>query len=94
MHEKLHRSVLLDHADRLSSYGRERDELEKLWINRANAVADDERWELTQDVFLQARRKTGEWTDKVQSLAVRRPGKWRYRRYWHHQNERAAITVK
>ena len=93
MHEKLHRSVLLDHADRLSSYRRERDELEKLWINRANAVADDERWELTQDAFLQARRKTGEWIENVQSCPVRRQNKWTYRQYWQRQNDRAAITV-
>ncbi len=93
-HETLHRSVLLDHADRLGSYLRERDELENLWINRANTVADDQRWNLTQDAFLQAQRKTGEWIENVQSRPVRRPNKWTYRQYWQRQNARVALTVK
>lgn len=92
-HERLHRSVLLDYTDRLSSYRRERDGLEKLWISRANALADDERWELTQEAFVQAQRKTGEWIDNVQSRPVRRPNKWTYRQYWQHQNACAAIDV-
>ena len=94
MHEKLHRSVLLDYADRLGSYRRERDELEKLWINRVKAVANDERWELAQDACLQARRKTGEWIENVQSRPVRRQNKWTYRQYWQRQNDRAGITVE
>ena len=92
-HEGLHRSVLLDHADRLDSYRRERDALEKLWIKRANAVADDQRWNLTRDAFLQAQRKTGEWIEEVQSRPVHRANKWTYRRYWQRQNLRAAITL-
>jgi len=93
-HEKLHRSVLLDPAVRLGSYNRERDELENLWITRATAAADDERRELTRDAFLQARRKTDEWIDNVQSRPVNRQNKWTYRHYWQRQNARAAITVK
>jgi secernin len=92
-HERLHRSVLLDYADRLSSYRRERDDLEKLWISRANALAADERWELTQDAFVQEQHKTDEWIDNVQSRPVRRPNKWAYRQYWQRQNACAAITV-
>ncbi len=93
-HERLHRSVLLDYSDRLGCYRRERDELEKRWIDRANAAADDERRELTRDAFLQARRKTDGWIDEVQSRPVRRQHKWTYRRYWQRQNDRAAITVQ
>jgi hypothetical protein len=48
---------------------------------------------LTQSAFRHARLKTAEWTDKVQSLAVRRLGKWTCRRYWHHQNKSAAMPV-
>jgi phosphatidylinositol kinase/protein kinase (PI-3 family) len=71
-----------------------RDELEQLWIKQADAAAESQRWDLTQNAFRQARLKTGEWTDKLQSLAVRRQSQWTYRRYWHHQNKSAAITVK
>jgi len=94
MHEKLHRSVLVDHPARLAVFRQERDELEQLWIKQAGVAAKNQCWDLTQSAFRQARLKTGEWTDKVQSLAVRRAAKWAYRRYWHHQNEHAAITVK
>jgi hypothetical protein len=71
-----------------------RDELEQLWIKQAGAAAESQRGELTQSAFRQARLKTAEWTDKVQSLAVRRQSQWAYRRYWHRQNKSAAITVK
>jgi phosphatidylinositol kinase/protein kinase (PI-3 family) len=70
-----------------------RDELEQLWIKQAEAAAESQRWDLTQNAFRQARLKTAEWTDKVQSLAVHRPSQWTYRRYWHHQNESAAMPV-
>jgi dipeptidase len=93
-HEKLHRSVLLDHSNRLRSYRGERDELEKSWIKQINTVANDGRWGVTRDAFLQARRKTDEWIDIVQSLPLTRQNKWTYRRYWQHQNVRAAIRVK
>jgi hypothetical protein len=67
--------------------------LEQLWIKQAGAAAESQRGELTQSAFRQARLKTAEWTDKVQSLAVRRLGKWTYRRYWHYQNKSAAMPV-
>jgi dipeptidase len=93
-HEKLHRSVLLDHSNRLRSYRDERDELEKSWIKQINTVADDERWDLTREAFIQARRKTDEWIDKVQLRSLTRQRKWTYQRYWQHQNDRAAINVE
>jgi hypothetical protein len=93
-HEKLHRSVLLDHADRLDSYRRERDALEDLWISRANAITDDQRWDLTQDAFIQARHKTDEWINRVQLRPLHRQNKWAYRRYWQRQNAQAGLTVK
>ena len=37
-HEKLHRSVLLDHSNRLGRYRRARDQLENMWINRADTA--------------------------------------------------------
>ncbi len=71
-----------------------RDELEQLWIKQAGAAAENHRGELTQSAFRQARLKTAEWTEHVQSRPVRRQNKWTYRQYWQRQNARAAITVK
>ena len=93
-HEKLHRSVLLDHANRLGSYCGARDDLENLWVDRAGAATDDECGELTREAFRQSWRKTDEWTHQVQSLPVARQNKWTYRHYWRRQNTRAAIRVK
>jgi len=93
-HEKLHRSVLLDHANRLGSYCGARDDLENLWVDRAGAATDDECGELTREAFRQSLRKTDEWTHQVQSLPVARQNKWTYRHYWRRQNTRAAIRVK
>ncbi|MDX2502598.1 MAG: C69 family dipeptidase [Deltaproteobacteria bacterium] len=93
-HEKLHRSVLLDHSNRLGSYCRARDELENWWINRADTATHEECRELTREAFRQARRKTEEWITLVQSLPVARRNKWVYRHYWQRQNARVAITVK
>ena len=93
-HEKLHRSVLLDHSNRLGSYCRARDELENWWINRADTATHEECRELTREAFRQARRKTEEWITLVQSLPLARRNKWVYRHYWQRQNARVAITVK
>ena len=93
-HENLHRSVLLDHCNRLDTYGSARDELEDLWINRAVAAADDQCRDLTREAFRQARVKTEEWTAVVQSQPVVRQNKWFYRQYWQRQNARAGIAVK
>ncbi len=93
-HEKLHRSVLLDPLNRLGSYRRGRDDLENQWIRRAVAATDAECRELTREAFRQARRKTDDWTNQVQSLAVSRQNKWTYRNYWQRQNARAGIVVK
>jgi secernin len=94
MHEKLHRSVLVDHPGRLTVFRQERDELEQLWIKQAGAAAESQCGELTQSAFRQARLKTAEWTDKVQSLAVRRQSPWAYRPYLQRQKARAALTGK
>ena len=93
-HEILHRSVLLDHFNRLECYRSARDELENLWINRAVTASDDECRELTCNAFHQSRQKTEEWTDLVQSHPVVRQNKWFYRHYWQRQNARAGIAVK
>jgi hypothetical protein len=78
----------------LGSYRRERDALEDSWISRANAITDHQRWDLTQDAFLQARHKTDEWINRVQLRPLHRRNKWAYRRYWQRQNVQAGLMAK
>jgi len=92
-HEKLHRSMLWDYSHRITDFCNERDELEKKWIKQANEFTGCLGWELTQNAFYQARRKTGEWIEHAQSLPVRYRSKWPYRQYWRRQNKKAAISI-
>jgi len=93
LHEKLHRSVLLDYQNRIQIFSKERDRLEKTWIQNALKAPFDQRWEMTQDAFRQAGQKTREWTEQVQSRPVQQSGKWTYGRYWKNQNQKAGIPV-
>ena len=92
-HEKLHRSVLLDYQTRIQILSKERDELEKEWIQDAMKAPSHRRWEMTRETFRQAGQKTLEWTEHVQSIPLKQPGKWSYSRYWKNQNRKAGISV-
>lgn len=92
-HEKLHRSILLDYQTRSQVFNKERDGLEKAWIRDALKAPSHRRWEMTRETFRQARQKTLDWTEQVQSIPVRQPEKWTYRRYWKNQNRKAGIPV-
>lgn len=92
-HETLHRSVLEDFERRLESFRKQRDELEKSWFNRADDVAEHQRWEVTRSAFRQARGKTTEWIHQVRSMPVTRRSKGIYRRYWEKQNKKARIKI-
>ena len=92
-HEILHRSVLLDYQTRIRIFSKERDGLEKAWIQDALKAPSHQRLEIKQDIFRQAGQKTREWTEKVRSTPVKQPRKWIYERFWKKQNMRAGIPV-
>lgn len=92
-HENLHRSVLVDYAERIKSYCPERDALEDIWIRRADAADESQRWDLTREAFREAREKTAQWLERVRSLPVSNANNWTYRTYWKHRNKTAGITV-
>jgi dipeptidase len=92
-HEKLHRSVLFDFPNRLRSFEQERDEMEEAWIQNALRIPVDQCWELTRNTFRQARQKTRDWTERIQSLPVEQSNKWGYSRYWNSQNRKAGILI-
>ena len=90
-HEKLHRAVLVDYPTRLGSYAQQRDELEKEWLAKAENIPASQPWELMQTAFRQARNKTGQWIEQVQSVSATQRVNWRFHRYWQGQNKRAGI---
>jgi len=92
-HERLHRSVLLDYPARIDAYRQDRDALEGEFLEKAGQVKSEERSELSERAFAQAREATDRWTERVQGLpAERRPG-WIYRRFWNRRNRRAGIEI-
>ena len=92
-HEKLHRSVLLDLPTRLASYRQQRNELENDWLQQADSIPATRQAELTQAAFRQARQKTDEWIEGVQSVAARSRQGRIYQRFWQANNRRAAISI-
>lgn len=92
-HEILHRSVLLDYQTRIQIFSKERDGLEKAWIQEALKASSHQHLEIKQDIFLQAGQKAREWTEQVRSIPVKQPRKWIYERFWKKQNKRAGIPV-
>jgi dipeptidase len=92
-HETLHRSVLVDFEKRLACFRQQRDELEKFLFERADGIAEHQRWELTCSAFQQAREKTAAWIEQVRSMPLNRDNKRIYRRYWEKQNRKAGITI-
>ncbi len=90
-HENLHRLVLMDFENRLESFRRQRDELEKSWFDRAGRISEQQRWELTCSAFRQARDKTAAWIEQVRAMPLSRRNKAIYRRYWEKQNQKAGM---
>lgn len=92
-HERLHRSVLMDYNHRLAAYRKERDELEKSFMNRADKAIGAERYACTDLSFRQSREATDRWLEIVRNLpGSRRPG-YIYRRFWKQQNVKAGIAI-
>lgn len=92
-HEKFHRTVLLDFATRLRTFQKDRDEIEKAWIKKADHIPKNDQWDLTQLAFRQAWQKIHDWTENIRSLPAQHPNKGVYRRYWKYQNKMAGIPV-
>ena len=90
-HEKLHRKILLNMPAGLKCYEDERDELEKIWLEKTNQISALQHGEMTQDAFRLARIKTGEWMERVQSTLETKHQSRLYRRYWRGQNQKAKI---
>lgn len=70
-HEVLHRATLRDHAAALARYGRERDEIERAWLDSPPDPAD---------AAAEAERLDRRWASQVADLGETRP-RW-LRRLW------------
>jgi secernin len=86
LHENLHRLVIEDYAHRIAIYKRERDELERKFMEQAAEAEPGDRWEISRAAFAEARQLTLEWIKRVGASDVSRRENFVFRRYWEKQN--------
>jgi secernin len=70
-HERLHRAILMDYTDRLSSYAVERGELQERFIHMEKQVKNDPlsgRLEFSQACMLDADRARQNWQNQVDAV--------------------------
>ncbi|MCJ7733240.1 MAG: hypothetical protein MUP11_01720, partial [Anaerolineales bacterium] len=74
-HERLHREVILNFADRAEVFIKDRDLLEGEFINGALALKDsspEERKVFSEACFKKAAAAQGEWLDKVRQVPAKK----------------------
>ncbi len=75
MHEKLHRSVILDYSQRISLYQEERDQLEGSFVEGVEnlaAASENEKLVYSKDCFDKAKTATIKWIEKVGSEPIKK----------------------
>jgi dipeptidase len=75
MHEKLHRSVILDYSHRLDLYQEERDQLEEEFFTGAEKLETDpenDKLVYSKACFDKAKTATIKWIDKVSSEPIKK----------------------
>ncbi len=98
-HEKLHRLVLLDYQNRLASYKKERDALEKQFIEETESFLKQnptpvELKEFSRQKILQAMKKEDEWIEKVQEVPVSHYLNPFYKRFWAKRNKWNRLSLQ
>ena len=102
-HEKLHRAVLKDYANRLPLYQRQRDRLEAQFLAQAaealtaavglSPEAQTAKLrQLCHQTLLEADRATEQWYYRVSSNPIRQRPSWAYRRFWDALNRYAGMS--
>jgi secernin len=103
-HERLHRAVLMDYPGRIAVFERERDDLERGFIDEErNVVAEarglsaDKRKErllsFSKRCFADANEAERRWTERVLKTQVSRSPSLVFRRFWNKQNRKAGIDI-
>ncbi|MCH7763952.1 MAG: C69 family dipeptidase [Candidatus Marinimicrobia bacterium] len=92
-HEKLHRSILQDYANRIKIIEREQREFEKTLINSFSTSTGAEKMDITLKAFKNADALTTKWLTKLNSSTPLSNMSWLYHRYWKKQNRTAQITL-
>jgi secernin len=89
-HERLHRTVLKDYANRRKTIASERDSMEAGWLEEVNRN-DADFFKLTQHAFDQEKEAESRWLEAVASQRIENPPNPLYRWYWRGQNRKAGI---
>jgi dipeptidase len=95
LHEKLHRQVNQDYANRLPNYRQERDRLETEFIQgaeRVSALSIEEKSAFSEECFNRAAEATREWTACVRAVPVKKAAAIYYRQAWKKINAEAGLT--
>ncbi|MBW2175804.1 MAG: C69 family dipeptidase [Deltaproteobacteria bacterium] len=86
LHENLHRLVIEDYGSRISIYAKERDALERRFMEQAENADSTDRGEISRAAFDEARQKTLQWIERVGKSNINRRENLVFRRYWEKQN--------
>ncbi|MCE7743160.1 MAG: hypothetical protein GOP50_11985 [Candidatus Heimdallarchaeota archaeon] len=103
MNEKFQRLVCLDYQKRISTFKKERDELENGFSKQVNEIVakvkgkpsektDLKKMEkITSDAFSKSIKKIKKWTEQIQHLPIESKTNFIYRSYWNKQNKQARL---
>jgi secernin len=95
-HELLHRSTLMDYAQRIRLYQVERDALEARFTSESLKLAGgtvQERLEFTRSCFADASAAEDRWNEQVSCAPVQNRAGWLYRNAWTSFNKQAKFPL-
>ena len=93
-HEKLHRLVLADYAQRINMYHDARDKLEAHFQDRTLNALPEACWQISQTAFRDSRAATLDWIESVQTLPIKQRTRTYYRSFWQRQNKKAGLFIQ
>ncbi|MCP4751990.1 MAG: peptidase U34 [Proteobacteria bacterium] len=94
-HEYLHRRVLADYS-RIELYRKDRDLLEKSFLQEAYETGSEHRSETSRQAFARSREATEAWIERIESQATKSqaivsPTGLLFDRFWNKQNQKSGM---
>lgn len=92
-HEKLHRQVIRDYANRIHALEKERNEFENEMMIKADEIESKEKEEFCHQAFLKSRKLTMEWIQRLESFPIKKRSGLIYSQYWKSMNRKAGLVL-
>ena len=91
-HERLHRSILMNYSERLSTFTETRDALEGNFLDQfASSIGEKMTMAPSREAFDRADNLTRTWADRLGAMPVEHSPGWTYRKYWNALNNKARM---